>query len=383
MLGVLSGRTGAFVLWCAMALVAVPAHAEPRGDAPPAQKKAEPKAAAPAEPSANRRALAAGAAVVPGLVVHGAGHYALGHTRTGNRLLLAEGVGAGMTLAGGVTIFLTGASRYFIGPAAAITGLGVGLLATSFAADLYGTLSPDAGAAGRRVTAPPFVEAEIGYRQVHDPQFSYRDFLVESLSLRAGRFRVTPSGWFSTAGDTARYRVEGAYRFIGGLPRTAPPRDLSSLDVVVAGTYRRHDPAGFAFWSGEVALRGRYDLANVGPTLRGAFVEADLGYAQELFVYDVPGMKVPSDSEMMLLARFGFGAVLRGRSGAGSEVLAYYDHRRDGYVGGWLVPGVSAGIPGYFGAAGRWYFNDSIGVLVDAQFGSAFAAGASILMRKW
>jgi hypothetical protein len=321
--------------------------------------------------------------VVPGVFVHGAGHYALGQPRTAQRLLLAEGIGVGMTLGGVATIFFTGASRYLIGPAAAITGVGVGLLATSFAADLYGTLSPDPGAVASRITAPPFFESEVGYRHVYDPQFSYRNFVVESLSIRTGRFRVTPSGWFGAAGDSARYRVEGAYRLLGSLPRKAPTDGLSSLDIVVAGTHHRDDPWGFVIWSGELAVHGRYDLAKVGPTLRGAFVEGDLGYAHQIYSYDVAGVRVPTDDAMMLLLRFGFGAVLRGRAGAGSEVLAYYDHRRDGYAAGFLTPGIGSAISGLFGASGRWYFNRSVGVLVDVQLGSAVVGGASLLLRQW
>src|SRR3982751_5965283 len=43
------------------------------------------------EPPPRRSALAAGVAIVPGLVVHGAGHVAAGNLRTGYRLLMLEG----------------------------------------------------------------------------------------------------------------------------------------------------------------------------------------------------------------------------------------------------------------------------------------------------
>lgn len=329
----------------------------------------------------NRRALSAGAAVIPGAVVHGAGHYVLGETRTGNRLLLGEGVGLGMFLGGVGTVFATGASRYVVGPAAAVAVVGFGLFATSFLADLYGTLSPDAGAAGRRAYAPPVLETEVGYRYINDPQFSYRHFIVESVSMRADRFRVTPSGWFSTSGDTARYRLEAAYRFAGALPRTQP-RDLSSLDVVLAGVHHRYETVGFGIWSGEVAALGRYDLANVGSTLRGAFVEGGLGLGHQWIVYDLPGLEVPADHEALLLARLGFGVVLRGRAAPGSEVLAYYDHRHDDYAGGFLMPGLTSGVLGRLGIGGRWYFNRSLGVLVDAHAGAAVVAGVSLLLRE-
>jgi hypothetical protein len=229
--------------------------------------------------------------------------------------------------------------------------------------------------------APPFVETEVGYRYIYDPQFAFRHFVVESLSVRVDRFRVTPSGWFSTAGDTARYRLEGAYRLVGALPRTQP-HDLSSVDIVAAGVHHRYAPDGFSIWSGEVAVLARYDLANIGPTLRGSFVEGGLGLGHEWIVYNLPGLDVPADDEALLLARFGFGVVLRGRAAPGSEVLAYYDHRHDDYAGGLLMPGLTSGVAGRLGIGGRWYFNRSLGVLVDAHAGAAVVAGASLLLRE-
>lgn len=329
-----------------------------------------------------RRLLAGGAMVVPGVVVHGAGHYVLGETRTGNRLLLGEAVGLGMILGGGATLVATGASRYVVGPAAAVTVLGFGLFTTSFLADVYGTLSPDAGAAGKRLPRSPLVETELGYRQVRDPQFSFRHFVFESLSVRIDRFRVTPSGWFSVAGDNARYRLEGAYRLAGTLPRSKPTSTLSSFDVVAAGTHHRYETDGFTISSGEIAAVARYDLGGVGATLRGSFVEGGLGYLHQWIDYNLPGIDVPPDDEMMLLARFGFGAVLRGRAAPGSEILAYYDHRHDGYAAGLLLPGLGSGVAGHFGASGRWYFNRSLGVLAEAEVGAAVVAGASVLIRE-
>src|SRR4051812_27157464 len=67
------------------------------------------------------RLLPAAAAAVPGLVIHGAGHFALGQPRTARNLLLMEGVGLGAFLAGGLTLAFTGASRYFVAPAATAT----------------------------------------------------------------------------------------------------------------------------------------------------------------------------------------------------------------------------------------------------------------------
>jgi hypothetical protein len=85
---------------------------------------------------------------------------------------------------------------------------------------------------------------------------------------------------------------------------------------------------------------------------------------------------------MLLLTRFGFGALLRGAAGPGSEVSVYYDHRHDGYAAGLLMAGLGSGVAGHFGLAGRWYFGRALGVLVDAQAGAALLAGLSLLVRE-
>src|SRR6185295_16305047 len=103
--------------------------------------------APPSAPSGGRRALSTAAALVPGALVHGSGHFALGESETGGALLAAEGAGLGMVLGGGAVLFLSGASRYLVGPAAVVTILGVGVFGASFGADLYGTLASDGGAA--------------------------------------------------------------------------------------------------------------------------------------------------------------------------------------------------------------------------------------------
>src|SRR6478609_3699467 len=85
------------------------------------------------------RALPTAAAIVPGVVVHGAGHYALGEPETARQLLLMEGVGLGLFVTGGLTLWLSGASRYLVAPAATATIAGFGLFSTSYFADIYGT----------------------------------------------------------------------------------------------------------------------------------------------------------------------------------------------------------------------------------------------------
>ena len=355
--------------------------------APPATA-AEPATATatdpPPEPKprpASSRLLPAAAATVPGLLVHGTGHYALGQPKTARNLLLMEGIGLGLFMAGGLTIVFTGASRYYVAPAASATMLGFGLFSTSYMADIYGTLSSDGAAAATRYRMPARWETELGYRRIEDPQFDYQDFLVQRVSRQIGPLRLSPSGYFSTRGDTARYRVETQYRLAGNVsdPR---PTDGSFLDVTLGFVHQRHRPEHFTRSSAELSLDGRYDLARLGPTLRGAFVELGAGYALARVDYDLEGLKIPHDLEHVLLGRIGFGVTLRGASKPGSEALLYYDHRHDDYVAGLKLPGIGSGAIGHFGFGARWFFSKSVGIALDAQAGSSYLGGASLLFRS-
>ena len=269
--------------------------------------------------------------------------------------MLTEGVGLGLFLTGGLTVFFTGASRYFVAPAASAAIAGFGLFSTSYLVDIYGSAATDQGAVPSHLRAQARWETELGYRRIQDPEFAYRDFLVERVSRQLGPLRLSPSGWFSLGGDTARYRLESQYRLLGSSDDRRP-RDLSSLDA-------------------------RYDFARLGPTLRGAFVELGAGYGIGRIDYNLQGLKVPHDIEHLLLGRVGFGVTLRGQSAPGSDVLLYYDHRHDDYVAGLKLSGIPSGIAGHFGLLMRWFFTESVGVALDAQAGSAYLAGASLLFR--
>jgi hypothetical protein len=354
---------------------------EPKQEPEPDAASASPSASAAVAPSpARSRLLPAAAAVVPGFVLHGSGQLALGQTNTAKQLMLMEGVGLGLFLSGGLTVVFTGASRYFTGPAATAAIAGFGLFSTSYLVDIYGSVATEQGAALSRNRGPARWETELGYRRIQDPEFSYRDFLVERVSRQIGPFRVNPSGWFSTRGDTARYRLEGQYRLLGNVDNPRP-RDLSFLDVTLGFVHQRNRPERFNTSLAELSLDARYDFARLGPTLRGAFMELGAGYALGRIDYQLNGLPAPHDLETLLLGRIGFGVTLRGASAPGSELVVYYDHRHDDYVAGLKLTGIPSGIAGHFGVGGRWFVSESVGVALDAQAGSAYLAGASLLFR--
>ncbi len=340
----------------------------------------EPNAVAEPEPSSTRRALAVGASVVPGVVAHGAGHYVAGDSSTGAKLLIAEGVGLGMVLGGGAGLFLTGASRYTVGPLAAISMFGVGVFGTSWFADIYGSAATDQEQAwARGAGAPAFFESELGYRYVYTPIFAYRSFMVERFAVWLHRTRFEPSAWLSFGQGNARYRLQVAERLYGASPGL--PRRLADLvDLELALTRHRYAPESFTRSTIEASTRTRYDLAHLGDSLRGAFVEASLGYAFAGTTFDFSGAEANIDD--LLLGTMGFGVQLRGPLANGSEALVYYDHRHDDFAAGLTASGLGSGIAGHFGLRTTLFFDERFGASMEGQVGSAAVIGASLVLRE-
>lgn len=377
-----------FPLALLVALSSAPARAET--DVNP-QTNASTKAApaAPSEPpsplpsrrprpiSGPRKALAAAGAVFPGFFAHGTGHFIAGDPNAGLGLLAVEGIGLGVAGTSLGVLAATGASRHFATPLVALTIAGGGLFVLSFFADLYGVLAPDS-AFGSPPRSMPWIETQLGLRYVYNPTFAYRSFLVQSVDLRWRSLRLMPSGWFALDDTNSRVRALAAYRFTG--PKTlgsALSADGSYLDLEGAFTHHRYTTEKFTITSVELSLRGRLDMDRFLPSLAGSFAEMSLGGAILADSY----FNATTDGNTLLLGRFGYGVYIGRPSYPRGEVMVYYDHRRDDFAAGLKIARVGSGIFGHMGLEGKLYFNDQWGALLDAQMGSAYLAGLSVLYR--
>jgi hypothetical protein len=317
------------------------------------------------------------ASFVPGLVVHGSGHFVAGQTQTGFVLLGAEGLGIGLAIGGLAGTALTGATRRFIAPMVLGLVTGGALLVIPALADIYGVLAPPGGTGSPPKTLP-MIETQLGVAYVYDPNFDYSFFLTPGVDVRLRSFRLSAGGFFALDDQNSRSRIALAYRFFGPGPRgMTVPKDGSFLDLEFALTHHDYTSNGFAVTTGELNLAGRLDLVRVGPTLKGSFAELGLGFAYAAHSYD--GLNTEAND--LLTPRFAFGMYL-GHSGyPRGEMSAYYDHRHDGFAGGLKSRGLGSGIAGHFGLAGRLYASRNWGAEFDATVGSAFVARASLLFR--
>lgn len=334
-----------------------------------------PASAADDAPLYKRTPLAPAAAVIPGLALHGAGHFVAREPAIATRLLVVEGAalaGIGGSLA---ILAVTGASRRIVAPVATIAVASVGLFFISGLADLYGVLAPPRGL-GTPLRALPFVETYAGARGVYDPQFSHRWFATQGVSLRAGAFQFAGEAWQAPGGPTSQLMGTAALRLSGPTTTPSAVKDGSYVDLVTALTHRAFHRDGFSTVTAELRFAGRLDLHRFARTMRGSFAELQVGGALANHHYTYGG----NESDGILIVRLAYGLYL-GHGVRSGEVSLFYDHRRDTIAGGMLLGGIGAGYVGVLGVQGRWFFHEQWGLAGDAQVGSAYMAGLSLVFR--
>ncbi|WP_394829399.1 hypothetical protein [Pendulispora albinea] len=312
--------------------------------------------------------------MVPGLVVHGSGHYVRGETATGHRLLAMEGGGAAGLALGLAGLAITGASRRFVGALALLTLSGGGLFVVSTLADLYGVAAPEA-IRGTPLRMAPVIRTELGLRYVYDPNFDYRSFMVQGIDYRVRGLKLAPSAWFALNDDNARLMANVGYRFVGPRPDRSA-RDGSYFDIDAGFLHHRYGTEQFSMTGAELSIKGRLDMVILGRTLRGSFAELGGGFGLQSYRY----LGLSEEANTLLLGWFAWGFYV----GPGNEILLYYDHRHDDFAGGMKLGGLGAlgsGVPGHVGARGTYFVTPDWGVLADAQIGSAFVGGVSFLFR--
>jgi hypothetical protein len=326
------------------------------------------------------RTLAVGASLVPGVMLHGAGHFAIGRRTTAYKLFALEGIGLALLLAGAIPLVVSGASRYLVRTSGVVAAMGAGLLGNSLQADIWGVAMP-LDARGMPAETAPIVEAEVGYRHVHDTHFDYASFLVTALDLRWRSLHLRPSSWYALDDRNVRLGMLAGHRFFGPRPGEAPAADGSYLEIHAAVTRHRFAQERFTTVTGELFAGGRLDLVHLDPWLQGAFSELGIGIGLQAFDYDAGGLELGVDRESLLLARFGFGFYVGGPDAPRAEIFNYYEHRHDDFAGGFNEAAI--GIPGHLGLSTTVYLHDAVGMHAVFEAGASLLGGASLLLRSY
>jgi hypothetical protein len=343
-----------------------------------AAAEAEPRASSAAASATKPGVLPTLASIVPGVVLRGSGTFLAKDRRAAKRLFLTAGAGLVLFLGSGAVLAATGTSRRLVSAFAPLVFAGSGLIFMSWLADIYGASTGGRDAVGQTLSPP--LEWELGYRYVHDPQFDYQSFAYARGDLRHGGWRASPGAYVALDDDNQRLSLDLARRLWGRHARDQSS-DGSFVDLTHGLIYHRYGSEGFAVWTPTAALEGRLDLRHVADSLRGAFVEGQLGVGVEVYAFDAPGAQARDDVFGLLLARYGFGVYFGSGLRRTGEATLYYDHRHDDFAAGLGVRGIGSGVLGHIGTAGHYYFDEHWGISGMFEIGSAVVTGVSARYR--
>jgi len=318
------------------------------------------------------------AAVVPGVLLHGSGHFALGEKRTAYRLLALDGAGLVALVGGGATFRLSGAARNLATPAVGATLIGASLLVGTWLADLYGVVLPGS-AKGDVLRTAPVLEAEMTTTYAAGPTVAAALHVGTAVTARLGPMAIELGTNVAPAERYDRVEAGLAYRPFGATPGR-PSADGGFFELGAVASRVRHGALGFDVTGVDLVTGGRLDLVTVGRTLRGTFAELSGGAAVRSLTFDHGGTSARPDLALLLQLAFGvsfgrFGDPFRG------EAKFYYDHRHDDDAGGILGIGRVSGVFGHVGLSGLFLSRSGWGARAYGEIGEAGVVGLSLLYR--
>ncbi len=291
-------------------------------------RESEPEPEVEPEPEPEREASkfspspwAVGASIIPGIVIHGAGHFVAGDRVSASRLLAMEGIGlAGLGASLAVLVAVGGSSK----PAPLYVPLAVGsigLLGTSFLADVAGTLN-----SGRGVWPEPFLLYGFRLRTGYGGLFGSNHRFTHLAQLGAGwhghrwslggDVHVNPGGayssyggqagcvvWSPGIGNSERSATSPGGSFGGNLAVVDP---VTRLTLFIDTRYQDFTKDGFS----ALAVSGfgelRWNMVNMVPSMGNAWLLGRLGWGMDLLFFDAP---VRGDDGLpFLVADVGMGA---------------------------------------------------------------------------
>lgn len=324
-------------------------------------------------------AVAAIGSVVPGLVIHGTGSWLHGDSETASRLLVAEGVGIGLTVASLGALALTGAARDWAGLFISTAIMGAGTFGLSFLADVYRSTVPEGF--GKNPGGLPWGGTEVGVLWVNSPRIDYGPIVQSRGILRTGQWSSSVTLSHAPYALHQNVRIENGFQLWGAPPERSEFQfggsHVSVFISVENWTYGRPD---YSTNAAEARVAMRFDSEHLLPSVKGAFFEWEAGYAGRRTKFRNTGNTL---DDSLLLGGFGFGAYHGDPTTRGGETRLYYNHRHDGYTGGLLQPGLGSGTIGYFGLETTHFFNPTWGLRLRGEIGAAAVLGLHLVGRAW
>ena len=232
---------------------------------------------------AQKRAAALVWAILPGAVLHGAGHLYLGEDRIATTLALME--------IGGVALLGVGAAAPYVfhgqlagsGAARPAFFTGLGLIISSYIMDIVGVSRGEVPV----IYEPPLQRrggwVDLSYKFMNTPRFDLRNVLEARVGADLG-------GVYANAGTIQDVSLEVS-RYSGLLGARVLRVDGTEHQVFIEadGEYQRVRSRGrFDRWSFGAQVGGVLDMGAVAPALRRIYIGGRAGYLYQRYYSPQP-----------------------------------------------------------------------------------------------
>lgn len=243
---------------------------------------------------ARRRSTAFLWALLPGMILHGAGHLYLEEQETAIALILMEVGGLGMIGLGALLPLVTRGRAASSATARPLFYSGMGLLISSYMIDVVGVIRGEAPLIYASPLKRVGVSVEIDYQFMLARFYPMRNILQAELGVDTGRFQLRANTLQDVSLLTSRYggvlgwriwQLEGTENqvFVEGGANLLQFRDIGRFQRLEAGAQ----------------LGGVLDLGVISPHLRKVYFGMRGGYAYQLHAFPealVPEVDVQNDS---------------------------------------------------------------------------------------
>ena len=324
--------------------------------------------------SAKRRAAAVALAIVPGVVVHGIGSWMVGEKRAAKRILGGEVIGLGIAGIAGAFVGGSGGNPYTIFPGVPLVMAGSGLFLQSWASDIW------IAAGGEHVIARPRARApwslELGGSWLKDAYRS-RFFTRTGASIwldtvGLDRIGLDANALIDTGGDSQHADGSVHVRILGAPASGAVIDDGSRITVRAGPRFYRDTEDRVSQLGGELEVSGRLDLDHVDRAFGKSFVELGTGVG----VVRVKYGDTMREWSSTLLGHFAWGTYI----GERGEAALFYEHTRDGLVGGFPA-WRAAGFVGFVGARADVRVHGPWALRGEVAFGTAWLSTVALAYR--
>jgi hypothetical protein len=295
--------------------------------------------------------------LVPGLLLHGSGHFVLGERQDAYRLLAMEGVGLLGVVAGLGLLAAVGGSEKFAAVYVPLTVSGAGLFAASFLADVAGA------AHGRRPWPEPTVLAGLrvraGYVGLFASKHSFEHLGELGVQWQIRRLVLEATAMLHPQGDFSAYRGLVGWRL-------GPWSDDPVTRLTFFAELGRQDfsSEGFSMTTFRAFGELRWNLGNFVSTMKNAWLLGRLGWGFDSF--DFAGTSADDDGLPFLVADVGFGLMASQRV----EMELAYRHRKGELPGGMALLDGLAGFAGMLELRGRVALSPRWSLLPGVKLGT-------------